>query len=72
MNKYFDEDVQDLLEAVWFKNGKEIDWIDPVVEVEYDEDVTKIRVYNGCYWYDSSDCNEIPDDFVVRERVEVE
>lgn len=57
-------------EAVWFKNGKEISWVDPVEEVEYNEDITKIRVFNGLFWYDSSDCDEIPDDFIVRERVE--
>lgn len=61
-----------MLEAVWLKNGKELDWIDPVIEVEYDDDVTKIRVYNGYHWYDASDCKEVPDAFVVRERVEVE
>lgn len=59
-------------EAVWFKNGKEISWVDPVEEVVYDEDITKIRVFNGNYWYDASDCNEVPDDFVVRERVDEE
>lgn len=57
-------------EAVWFKNGKEISWVDPVEDVEYNEDITKIRVYNGLHWYDASDCNEVPDDFVVRERVD--
>ena len=29
-------------EAVWFKNGKEISWVDPVEEVVYDENITKI------------------------------
>ena len=56
-------------EAVWFKNGKEIQWVDPVEKVEYNEDTTKIRVFNGWYWYDASDCDEVPDDFVVREKV---
>ena len=59
-------------EAVWFKNGKEISWVDPVEEVVYDKDITKIRVFNGNYWYDASDCREVPDDFVVRERVDEE
>ena len=59
-------------EAVWFLNGKEISWVDPVEDVEYNEDITKIRVFNGLHWYDASDCNEVPDDFVVRERVEEE
>lgn len=52
-------------EAVWFKNGKEISWVDPVEEVEYNEDITKIRVFNGLFWYDSSDYDEIPDDFII-------
>lgn len=54
-------------EAVWFKNGKEISWVDPVVEVEYNDDITKIRVFNGLHWYDASDCSETPDDFKIRE-----
>ena len=56
-------------EAVWFKNGKEVQWVDPVITVEYNEDITKIRVFNGWFWYDASDCDETPDDFVVREKV---
>ena len=53
-------------EAVWLKNGKEIAWVDPVIEVEDTEDIVKIRVFNGHYWYDASDCDETPDEFVIR------
>lgn len=58
-------------EAVWFKNRKEIGWVDPVEEVEYNEDITKTKVFNGLYWYDASDLDEVPDDFVVREKQEL-
>ena len=58
-----------ILEAVWFKNGKEIDWVDPVESVRYDQcvdNIFNIEVYNGYAWYSASDCNEVPDDFVIR------
>ena len=58
-------------EAVWFKNRKEIGWVDPVEEVEYNEDITKIKVFNGLYWYDASDLDEAPDDFGVREKQDI-
>lgn len=61
-----------MTEAVWLKDGKEISWVDPVVEVEDNEDITKIRVFNGNYWYDASDCNEVPNEFVIREKREIE
>jgi hypothetical protein len=57
-----------ILEAVWFKNGKEIDWVDPVENVRYDQyvdDIFNIEVYNGHAWYSAEDCNEVPDDFVI-------
>ena len=58
------------LEAVWFKNGKEIAWVDPVWEVEnLDDGLTlgTIRVHNGRYWYRWNDItDEEPDDFIVR------
>ena len=58
-----------ILEAVWFKNGKEIDWVDPVWEVSVDDDtdtLSPIKVFNGYAWYSAEDCNEEPDDFVIR------
>lgn len=57
------------LEAVWFKNGKEIEWVDPVERLrcdQYSDDILTIEVYNGYYWYSAEDCEEIPDDFVIR------
>ena len=62
------------LEAVWFKNGKEISWVDPVWEVENLDDgstLGTIRVHNGRYWYRWNDItDEEPDDFVVRVKKE--
>ena len=58
-----------ILEAVWFKNGKEIDWVDPVERLRYDQyvdNISNIEVFNGYAWYSSEDCNEVPDDFVIR------
>lgn len=58
-----------ILEAVWFKNGKEIDWVDPVERLRYDQyvnDISNIEVFNGYAWYSAEDCNEVPDDFVIR------
>lgn len=57
------------LEAVWFKNGKEIDWVDPVMDIMPNDDIQDIgdiKVYNGYHWYSSEDCQEVPDDFVIR------
>ena len=63
-----------LLEAVWFKNGKEVAWVDPVWEVENLDDgftLGTILVHNGSHWYRWSDItDEEPDDFVVRVKKE--
>lgn len=60
-----------ILEAVWFKNGKEIDWVDPVQEVFVSDDtdtLSRIKVHNGYAWYSAEDCLEEPDDFVIRVK----
>ena len=62
-----------ILEAVYFKNGKEIDWIDPVLDVVCDDDmkdISEIEIYNGRGWFSSKDCDETPDDFVIRIKKE--
>ena len=59
------------LEAVWFKNGKEIYWVDPVIDIICDYNMSKIsdiEVFNGLYWYSGSDCDETPDDFIIRMK----
>ena len=63
------------LEAVWFKNGKEIVWIDPVWDAENLDDcgdeLGTIRVHNGRHWYRWRDVtDEEPDDFVIRIKKE--
>lgn len=60
-----------ILEAVWLKNGKEIYWVDPAWEVsniDDTDDLHTIRVFNGYYWYSAKDCDEEPDDFIVRVK----
>lgn len=60
------------LEAVWFKNGKEIYWVDPVLDTRTTDSFgpLNIEVYNGYHWYSSADCWEEPDDFVIRVKKE--
>lgn len=58
-----------ILEAVWFKNGKEVYWVDPVVNIVCDEDmkdISDIEVNNGSCWYSSEDIEDGADDFVIR------
>lgn len=60
-----------ILEAVWLKNGKEIYLVDPAWQVENNDDagtLDTIRVFNGYYWYSAKDCDEEPDDFIVRVK----
>ena len=60
-----------ILEAVWLKNGKEIYCVDPAWEVSNLDDTDSlhtIRVFNGYYWYSAKDCDEEPDDFIVRVK----
>ena len=62
-----------ILEAVWFKDGKEIEWVDPVWEVCVEDDTDSllpIKVFNGYYWYSAADCDEVPDDFIIRIKKE--
>ena len=59
------------LEAVWFKNGKEIYCVDPVLDVVCYDDMTSvsnIEIYNGDNWYSSEDADheEEADDFIIR------
>jgi hypothetical protein len=58
-----------MLEAVWFKNGKEVYWVNPVVNIVCDEDmkdITDIEVNNGVHWYSAADIDGGADDFVIR------
>jgi hypothetical protein len=62
-----------MLEAIWYKDGKEIFRVDPVWEVSVEDDsstLDPIKVHNGHYWYSAADCDETPDDFVIRIKKE--
>lgn len=57
------------LEAVWFKNGKEVYWVDPVMNIVCDDnmkDISEIEVDNGSHWYTYEDVDIDADDFVIR------
>lgn len=57
------------LEAVWFKNGKEVYWVDPVMNIVCDDnmkDISEIEVDNGSNWYTYEDIDVDADDFVIR------
>ena len=57
------------LEAVWFKNGKEVYWVDPVMNIVCDDnmkDISEIEVDNGSRWYTYEDVDIDADDFVIR------
>ena len=57
------------LEAVWFKNGKEIYRVCPVMNIVCDDDmnsIASIEVESGYQWYSSVDIGEEADDFVIR------
>lgn len=54
-----------VLEAVWFKNGKEIYSVDPVMNIVCDNNmksVSEIEVNNGYDWYSYEEA----DDFIIR------
>ena len=56
------------LEAVWFKNGKEVWRVDPVLNIVSDEDMkelSEVEVFNGSDWYSSADFDDA-DNLVIR------
>ncbi len=58
-----------MLEAVWFKNGKEVYNVDPVMNLLCDDEMknmNEIEVYNGRNWYSCEDIDGGADDFVIR------
>ena len=57
------------LEAVWFKEGKEVYCVDPVMNIVCDddmEDISEIEVNNGYEWYSTEDIDGGADDFIIR------
>lgn len=58
-----------ILEAVWFLNGEEVFWVEPVQDLICDDIITSIydiEVYNGYHWYSYPTA----DDFVIRIKKE--
>lgn len=58
-----------MLEAVWFKDGKEVYHVDPVMNLVCDDEMrnmNEIEVYNGIYWYSCDYIDGGADDFVIR------
>ena len=56
-----------MLEAVWLKNGKEVFWVSPVMNIVcYDDmrDCAEIEINNGYDWYLYEDA----DDFMIRVK----
>ena len=60
-----------VLEAVWFKKGKEVYLVDPVINIVSDDDmkdISHIEIYNGYAWYSSGDVKGGADDFIIRVK----
>ena len=57
------------LEAVWFKNGKEVFRVSPVMNIVCYEDmesIAEIEIEDGHRWYEYEDIGGEADDFVIR------
>ena len=62
-----------MLEAVWFKDGKEVKCISPVMNLLCDDDmdeIFEIEVNNGEHWYSSEILGIEADDFIIRVKAE--
>lgn len=58
-----------MLEAVWFKDGKEIYKVSPVMNIVCDDDmsnVNEIEIEDENRWHDNRDFHGNADDFVIR------
>jgi hypothetical protein len=58
-----------MLEAVWFKNGKEIYKVSPVINIVCDKNMSGIEyieVEDEDRWHEYSDFNGDADDFAIR------
>lgn len=61
-----------MLEAVWFKDGKEVYCVSPVLNIVCDDDmsdISEIEVSDGTAWYsydDAKDVEDGADNFVLR------
>lgn len=61
-----------MLEAVWFKNGREIYKVSPVMNIVCEDDmesVNEIEIEDECRrWHERRDFNEDADDFMIRVK----
>lgn len=58
-----------MLEAVWFRDGKEIYKVSPVMNIVCDDDmdnVAYIEIEDGNKWHEYSDFDGDADDFMIR------
>jgi hypothetical protein len=58
-----------MLEAVWFKDGKEVFKVSPVMVIVCDDDmkgIADIEIEDGYHWYTYDDFDGEADDFVIR------
>lgn len=58
-----------MLEAVWFRDGKEIYKVSPVMNIVCDDDMDNIKdieIEDGNKWHEYSDFDGDADDFVIR------
>lgn len=61
------------LEAVWFKNGKEVFHVSPVMNIvcyEEMENISDIEVEDGNRWYSCEENKIDADDFIIRIKKE--
>ncbi len=60
-----------MLEAVWFKNGKEVYKVSPVMNIVCEDDmksVADIEVEDMNGWHEYTDFKGDADDFVIRVK----
>jgi len=60
-----------MLEAVWFKNGKEVYKVSPVENIvcyKNMEDISWIEIDDGDKWHDYRDFGKDVDDFAIRVK----
>lgn len=58
-----------MLEAVWFKDGREVYNVVPVMNIlcyENMGDISEIEINDGKHWYTYEDFEGEADDFVIR------
>lgn len=58
-----------MLEAVWFKDGKEVYKVSPVMNIVCDDDmddIADIEIRSNDKWHEYTDFKGDADDFVIR------